>query len=556
MPGMGRRADARIAILAFGASLLALLWGAVLHQGLRARAVAAAGFHLELTNYSRLLEAHTRMVIRGLDQVVMHLKAEYEDNPKAFDLKAQIARSPILKGLSVQVGLIDAEGYLGASTSAVPTGQRVYLGDREHFTVHARSDDGALFISKPVLGRASGKWSIQLARRLNDKSGAFAGVVVVSLDPGYISDVYEHLDLGPGSTILVLGRDGIARARAAGQDRMVGQDFSAAPFFAGLWDKPEGDVHGASPIDGSLRVGVFRRLSDYPLTVVVTRTAADLGAASAHEEGVILGAGFFGTLLILAGTLVLHRQAGQQAAATRLLRAREAELRQKNRDLEQFTDVLAHHLQEPVRLQYAFAQRLEKLAATDLSDPAKGALDYVLKGALRLRALLRDVQLYLALDQIMPPDHPSSAERALSAALDHLRERIDESGAVIERQPLPVVAMDEKHLSEVFFALIDNAIVHRPPGCVPRVRIAAERQGPDAVFTVEDDGPGISPEFHDRVFRVFERLNPNPSRVGTGIGLALVKKIVETAGGRVWIEGGDGSGSRVRFAIAAASKEA
>lgn len=544
----------RLFIPLFGMVLLALLWLGVLSQDRRAEALNTATFQLELTNYARLLESHTRSVIRGLDQVVTHMKAEYEDDPAGFDLKAVVARSPILKGLSVQAGIIDAEGFLLMSTA--PFSGRVNLGDREHFTVHQERDSDDLFISKPVLGRASGKWSIQLARRLNTPDGTFAGVMVVSLSPDYITDIYRQIDLGRDSAIVVVGRDGVQRARAAGDDRTPGQVISDAPYFAKLWSDGEGIVQGTIASDGVAHVGAFRQMADYPLAVIVSRPRTSLAEVHAYEHSLFLATGIGGSLLLMAGSALLLMLALRQQDTEASLRQREGELiaarndlERRNRDMEQFTEVLAHHLQEPVRLQMAFAARLQKTIDQSLSEDAHKALTHVINGATRLRALLRDVQLYLAVGMLPAAQAPADSELALDSCLVRLNPVLAAAGAQIRRTPLPPAIIDQNRLIDVFSALIENAAAHHLPDQVPVIDISARQDDGMVVFSVSDNGPGIAAEFRERVFRVFERLNPENGKSGTGIGLPLVKKITEAAGGRAWIESSASGGACVRFAL-------
>ncbi len=533
----------------FGVLLLVLWWGLLIYQDMASVKLREATQFLELKNYSRLLEAHTRSVIRGLDQVVTHLKAEYEEQVSTFDLAAQVARSPILKGLSVQVGVIDAQGFVRASTVPVPEGKKVDLSDREHFRVHVGADTGELFISKPVLGRVSGKWSIQLARRMNAKDGSFLGVMVVSLNPDYISGIYDQLDLANDSVITVVGRDGIVRARGAGKNREVGQSFADWPEFPTLWHTSEGSVVSSSPIDGVQRLITFRQLADYPLVVMVSTALTELTAAHEREHHMMLVLGLAGTVIIIGSALLLQWQVLRQHGTERKLRQRERELSGRNSDLEDFTNILAHHLQEPSRLQHAFCQRIASLLPPPLSPGVEQALQHVMQGALRQRALLRDVQLYMSVHKLSRPVKPCSAETALDMALDRLEGTIAGGGATVEHAPLPEVMIETQRLVDVFTALIENAIQYHRPNVPPLIRIDGRVDGNNAILSISDNGIGIPEEFRTRVFQVFERLNPRTGDPGTGIGLALAKKIIESAGGTIWIESPAAVGTTINFSI-------
>ncbi len=553
------RFDARHTVLAFCAVLLLVLWAAVFQQDRRAREVAEASDRQGLMNYTRILESHTRSIILGLDQVVMHLKTEFEDNPKHFDLKTQMARSPILKGITVQVGIIDAQGYLLLSSSPTPPGQRIDLRDREHYKIHAGKDSGELFISKPVLGRASGKWSIQLARRMNGKNGDFLGVMVVSLDPSYIASIHDQIDLGPKSTILVVGKDGIARVRSSEGDRSVGQSFAEVSFFKELWGKPEGFVRGVGPVDAIERIGAFRQMADYPLAVIVSRSAEDLATSHRHDHRLLLIAGLSATLLVMAGTALLLWQFGLQHDTERRLLAREAELmaarerlERSNEELKNFARIIAHDLQEPLRAIVSYAQLMNMRYKGKLDADADEFIGFLVDGASSMKARLIDLLDYTLIDQFSMNLEPVALGDVLDNVRGNLAETIAKTQARIVYADLPSVMATPRRLALLFEHLLENSLEYRSKDLPPLIQIAAKAPvGGFIEVSIADNGIGIEEQYFDRIFVIFQRLHSSAYYSGTGVGLAICKKIVEQLGGRISVESLPGRGTTFRFTLPA-----
>lgn len=250
----------------------------------------------------------------------------------------------------------------------------------------------------------------------------------------------------------------------------------------------------------------------------------------------------------------------QVAAEQELLRSLE-EVAQLHDEQSRFCEILAHHLQEPVRRVVAHAQLLRRIQP-DLTLEAIQALTELEKSGRRLRNLLRDVELYLAAGVMAPSHGAASAEVALNNALNRLRQPLEKTGAQLLRHPLPVVGMAAAPLTEVLYALVDNALTHRAADRLPVISIDAVARGMEWVICIEDNGAGIERAYFERIFKVFERLTTDggadgdiESASGTGVGLALARKLVERVGGRIWLESEPGLGSRFFIALPAADAE-
>ncbi|MEW5727346.1 MAG: PAS domain S-box protein [Pseudomonadota bacterium] len=233
----------------------------------------------------------------------------------------------------------------------------------------------------------------------------------------------------------------------------------------------------------------------------------------------------------------------------RELERKTAALEQSNADLEQFAYVASHDLQEPLRTVVSYLQLIERRYRDRLDAEADEFITYAVEGAKRMSRLIRDLLAYSRIETAGGQMGPVDCAGAAANALVNLRQAIDDAGAVVEIGPLPVVTGDASQLTSLFQNLIGNAIKYRHPDRPPHVRIAAERGDGEWLVSVADDGPGIAPEYHERIFMIFQRLQAGGHAEGTGIGLALAKRIVSRHGGRIWVESGEGEGATFRFTL-------
>lgn len=270
----------------------------------RAHEIASA--ERDLANITRLTQEHTNRTLRSADQVIRFVQSRYLEIGDRLNLTELTQKGVIDSEIFNQVGIIDAKGiYVMAN---LPTTGKLDLSDREHFKVHVAADTGELFVSKPVLGRASGKWSIQLTRRITRPNGEFAGVVVVSIDPGYFTRFYNELNLGSEGMAALYGLDGIARARKVGSKEEFGTSAVKAKMFELIGQgTPSGSYTQISVVDDVERIYHFRKVPQYQLAVSVGVNMKDLLANQSHSRTALWQQAGFVSLLIIALAVALTR---------------------------------------------------------------------------------------------------------------------------------------------------------------------------------------------------------------------------------------------------------
>jgi signal transduction histidine kinase len=243
---------------------------------------------------------------------------------------------------------------------------------------------------------------------------------------------------------------------------------------------------------------------------------------------------------------VLARQRSEAVQKTLL-----EDLRRANEDLNQFAFSASHDLQEPLRMIAVYSQLLERRLGPDLKEEHAEYLRHTVQGARRMEALVRDLLAYTETATLDLSECPLlDTNISLAEAISNLTLSIEESGAAIVADLLPFVRVHKVHLAQLFQNLIGNAIKYRSAGR-PEIRVEAARDGADWLFSISDNGIGIAPQYLSLIFGVFKRLHTQGDSPGTGIGLAICKKIVDRYGGRIWAESEEGKGSTFRFTFPA-----
>lgn len=271
------------------------------------RAQQLAGIHNSLSTLTRVNEAHALRTLQAADQTMRFMMAQYADKAGKLDFKALAEKVAIDSSLFTQIGIIDAHGILQLSNVPFKKGQD--LSGRDYFKVHLAADTGDLFVSQPVPGPVSGKWSLQLTRRINLPDGGFGGVAVVSIDAGYFSHFYAELDLPPNSAAALTGLDGVIRARQLDGKESFGDVIFHSPLFKFLRaGKVNGSYTVGSAVDGVERIYAYRKISGYPLVAVIGIANSSVLAmfASSRHALIVQAAALCLLLLAAASALTFH----------------------------------------------------------------------------------------------------------------------------------------------------------------------------------------------------------------------------------------------------------
>lgn len=259
------------------------------------------------SNLTRVLEEYIKRVVKETDGTLLALRQSYQEDPQHFDITRWVERSRSNTELTLQYGIANSAGFV-LQSSLAPLSAPIYVGDRPHFQVHAESTGDQLYIGTPVIGKISGKLTMELTRRLSNADGSFAGTVAASLDVQQLNRFFGSLDIGQGGVVSLVGFDGIVRARGASDPKapsFAGVSVTDSPLFPALRRSPNGSYWNAAAssikFDGVSRLVSYRTVTGLPLIAVVGLAEQDIfqGANTTLQKYVTLGITLTAMVLIV-----------------------------------------------------------------------------------------------------------------------------------------------------------------------------------------------------------------------------------------------------------------
>ena len=461
------------------------------------------------------------------------------------------------------LGVADENGHLVAATAPLPPRGAVgsipdtFDGVRQTGIVHLEDVHAS--------PDAPGTMVVGFSAPLYGSKGEFRGMVATRVPIENLRSIFEQegrLRYGEGAyDWLLLARDGmIISEKHPPTDRGEGRVKVELPSQMRATADPERpgfveEVHprrGNPIVTGYARTRGYRNFGGFNWTVLFRLDHDEIYAPVDRLLWMVGGIGLLITLPLTGfGIWVswrLVRERNDLVKTRRELEESVAELGRSNAELQQFAYVASHDLQEPLRMVSSYTQLLAKRYKGKLDSDADEFIAYAVDGATRMQRLIHDLLAYSRVSTKGRDFEAVSMEAVLTYALDNLKKTVEESGAVVTHTTLPTVMGDERQLVQLFQNLLSNAVKFRGEQ-PPRVHVSAKAVEGAWLVSVRDNGIGLEPQFAERIFVIFQRLHNREEYSGTGIGLAICKKIVERHGGRIWVESDLGKGATFCFTI-------
>ncbi len=555
-PGVQLRAG----VIAFGVLLLVALWVTVLTLIQHSRTEAIEAEARQNTNLARVLREQTERVLATVDQATLRTRDMVAAAGMAApDLVRLANETGLAPKILVQLALVGPDGrFVGSNID--PDGSKtghVDLSTREHIRVHLAPDavpeaaralpPNGLFVGKPVLGKVSGRWTIQLSRKILDGDGRMLGIIVASLDPGYFEEVYRQVALGSQGGVTLVGKDRTVRARViGGRPAAMGASISANSPLAVPDVARDGSFISVSSLDGVERITAYRQVGDYPVFITVSTSVEQALEEWRTGRASLLTLSSALSLLIVAAAagLVIGVRRIERVNAELVVSQREAQAASQAKS--EFLAAISHELRTPLTSIRGFAELMEKRLDNPKFQQQAGMIR---RGAEHLNNLLTEILDLSKVEAGVMPHSPTphALRQLLRDTEEFFQPTAAQKNLLLQTQvadDVPeVIVCDGLRLKQILNNLLSNALKFTSSG---RVAIEVERRDEEVLFHVVDTGPGIPPEMQEVVF---ERFRQGSERIshdhgGTGLGLTLSRGLANLMGGKLTLASEVGVGSR------------
>jgi len=499
---------------------------------------------------TRIAQEHLDGAVRGVEMLLIDTSTMVQAGDSIETIAAYVvprmASFPELRGVSLTNAKGDVYYYSVGDTP------RPNLADRDHFQVHqTNTGPNFTYISRPLVDRATNRLSIFATRALRDRMGNFQGIITAVINPEFFSDTLSSVVQEAGDVASITNHDCYLISRVPEVAKLVGTRHNDSNLLCQLAKSGgTGFTRYTAVGDGITRIIAYRPTLHGSAMVVVGVPESRVLKKWRHEllidgigEALMIG-------FILLVTFFLWRKEEEARRIDQALRLTIDDLRRSNDDLERFAYAASHDLQEPIRSIVSYAQLLARKHKGRLDADTDTFLTYIVEAGLRLHGLINGLLAFSRVGSKEEPFTHFDSHAALNTALRDLAAAISESGAVIDvREPLPSLWGDYQQFVQVFDNLLGNSIKFHRPNTPPEIRIWAEDLGSQWKITFADNGIGIPQSYAQDVFIIFKRLHDRRDFPGTGIGLALVKRVIERHGGSITVKDSPLGGTAFVFTL-------
>jgi two-component system sensor histidine kinase BarA len=536
------RVGGLIAVLA-----LALLWMALFNALETDRERQVAYTERQLSTLARLLAQHSSLGFDAAERLARLVATDFGEE-RVLPSPQFMKRFDVGGTHIVQLAIADRDGRVIFSNLGPST---VSVADREHFLVHARRLTEGTFVSVPVLGRVSKRWTVQVTRRIDSPSGEFMGVVVVSVDPYFYTQIYKGIDLGESGSVTTVGLDGVIRARTVGGAEIgTGNRIDDSPQWQAMRSSASGTLVARSSVDGQERFFAFERIPGFDLVVVVGKATTEAMAQYHRHRSKQLTLG-----LMLSGAIVVGLAfiAIGLVRQDRLLSDLQEERRRANSINElksRFIAMVSHEIHTPLTGVLGFS---ELLVQADLDPELKDYASTLHESAIRLRDIVGQITEVQSAGEGQLPFKPNAVDvselvRSLEQAHAPAARAKDLRLRVVVEPDLGTIHTDRRLLAKALGNVLDNAIRYTDGG---EVRVHVARVGPELRIDIADTGEGIGEDVRRLMFDPFvQDVNlSRPEGGGLGLGLFHANILMRMIGGTLDLHESGRNGSTFRFTL-------